>query len=100
MRPQRTCNRAQCASRCLARVVEEERPEIASRVTCWRGYLTLDGLPNHLFVTAINFDDLRGRAVGIEVNIAARNLEKSVATVDRLEPEARSREQGPRANAL
>jgi len=74
--------------------------QIASRVTRWRGHLTLDGRLNHLFVTAINSDDLRVRAAGIEVDIAARNLEKSSATVDRLEPEARSGEQGPRANAL
>ena len=74
--------------------------QIASRVTRWRGHLTLDGRLNHLFSTAINSDDLRVRAAGIEVDIAARNLEKSPATVDRLEPAARSGEQGPRANAL
>ena len=74
--------------------------QIASRVTRWRGHLTIDGRLNHLFVTAINSDDLRVRAAGIEVDIAGRNLEKSSATVDRLEPEARSGEQGPRANAL
>ena len=74
--------------------------QIASRVTRWRGHLTLDGRLNHLFSTAINSDDLRVRAAGIEVDIAARNLEKSSATVDRLEPDARSGEQGPRANAL
>jgi HEAT repeat protein len=51
-------------------------------------------------VTAINSDDLRVRAAGVEVDIAARNLEKSSATIDRLEPDARSGEQGPRANAL
>jgi HEAT repeat protein len=49
---------------------------------------------------AINSDDLRVRAAGVEIDIAARNLEKSVATIDRLEPLARSAEQGPRANAL
>ena len=49
---------------------------------------------------AINSDDLRVRAAGIEVDIAARNLEKSAETVDRLEPIARTAEQGPRANAL
>jgi HEAT repeats len=74
--------------------------QIASRVSRWRGHLTLDGRLNHLFSTAINSDDLRVRAAGIEVDIAARNLEKSSATVDRLEPDARSGEQGPRANAL
>jgi HEAT repeat protein len=42
---------------------------------------------------------LRVRAAGVEVDIAARNLEKAAATVDRLEPEARAGDQGPRANA-
>ena len=74
--------------------------QIAPRVKRWRGKLTLNDRLNNLFVTAINSDDLRVRAAGIEVNIAARNLEKTPATVDRLEPDARSGEQGPRANAL
>jgi HEAT repeat protein len=51
-------------------------------------------------MTALNSDDLRVRAAAIEVDIAARKLEKTSQTVDRLEPDARSGEQGPRANAL
>jgi hypothetical protein len=74
--------------------------QIAARVDSWRGRLTLDGRLNHLFVTAINSDDLTVRVAGIEVDIAARNLTKDSATVDRLEPVARSGAQGPRANAL
>ena len=74
--------------------------QIAARVGSWRGHLTLDGRLNHLFVTAINSDDLTVRVAGIEVDIAARNLTKDAATVDRLEPIARFGEQGPRANAL
>ena len=74
--------------------------QIAARVGSWRGAVTLDKRLNGLFVTAINSDDLRVRAAGIEVDLAAMNLEKSSATVDRLEPDARSGEQGPRANAL
>ena len=74
--------------------------QIAARVDSWRGHLTLDGRLNHLFVTAINSDDLTVRVAGIEVDIAARNLTKDSATVDRLEPIARFGEQGPRANAL
>jgi hypothetical protein len=74
--------------------------QIAARVGRWRGQIKLNPRLNNLFVTAINSDDLRVRAAGIEVDIAARNLEKSAATVDRLEPDARSGEQGPRANAL
>ena len=40
------------------------------------------------------------RAAAIEVNIVARGLEKAASTMDRLEPDARGGEQGPRANAL
>jgi len=74
--------------------------EIAARVDRWRGQITLDDHLNGLFVTALNSDDLRVRAAAIEIDLAARNLEKTSATVDRLEPDARSGEQGPRANAL
>lgn len=74
--------------------------QIAARVGRWRGRITLDSRLNHLFVTAINSDDLTVRVAGIEVDIAARNLTKDSSTVDRLEPAARSGEQGPRANAL
>jgi hypothetical protein len=74
--------------------------QIEARVARWRGRITLGNRLNNLFVTAINSDDLRVRAAGIEVDIAARNLDKTSASVDRLEPDARSGEQGPRANAL
>ncbi len=74
--------------------------QIAARVDRWRGHLDLRGRLHDLFITAINSDDLTVRVAGIEVDIAARNLTKEVATVDRLEPIARTGEQGPRANAL
>jgi len=74
--------------------------QIAARVDGWRGRITLDDKLNHLFVTAINSDDLTVRVAGIEVDIAARNLEKSSATVDRLESTARFGDQGPRVNAM
>ncbi|HVO60990.1 MAG TPA: HEAT repeat domain-containing protein [Terriglobales bacterium] len=74
--------------------------EIAGRVGSWRGKIQLDQQLNSLFTTAINADDLRVRAAAIEVDLAARDLEKNSATIDRLEPDARSGEQGPRANAL
>lgn len=74
--------------------------QIAVRVRGWRGKITLDTRLNGLFITALNSDDLRVRAAAIEVDIAARNLEKSSATVDRLEVVARTGDQGPRANAL
>lgn len=74
--------------------------EIAERVHRWRGKIQLDQKLESLFMTALNSDDLRVRAAAIEVDIAGRNLEKSTATIDRLEPDARLGEQGPRANAL
>jgi hypothetical protein len=74
--------------------------QIAARVGSWRGRITLGGRLNNLFLTAINSDDLAVRVAGIEVDVAARDLAKDSSTVDRLEPVARSGEQGPRANAL
>ena len=74
--------------------------QIAARVAAWRGRITLDDRLNHLFVTAINSSDVTVRVAGIEVDIAARNLTKTTEAVDRLEPLARSGEQGARVNAL
>lgn len=74
--------------------------QIATRVDSWRGKIKLDQSLNSLFMTALNSDDLRVRAAAIEIDLACRNLEKSPATVDRLEPDAHTGEQGPRANAL
>jgi HEAT repeat protein len=74
--------------------------QIAQRVDRWAGQLTLEGRLHELFTTAINSDDLTVRVAGIEVDIVGRNIEKSPATVDRLEPTARSGEQGPRVNAM
>lgn len=74
--------------------------QIAARVDGWRGQIALNGRLEHLFITAINSDDLTVRVAGIEVDIAARNLTKDPSTVDRLEPLARAGEQGPRVNAL
>jgi len=51
-------------------------------------------------MTGLNSDDLRVRAAALEVDVAARNLEKTPAQIDQLEPAARNGEQGPRANAL
>ncbi|MBW8863247.1 MAG: HEAT repeat domain-containing protein [Acidobacteria bacterium] len=73
---------------------------IARRVDRWRGKITLNERLNSLFMMGINSDDLRVRAAAIEIDIAARNLDKSPATVDALEPVARTGAQGPRANAL
>jgi hypothetical protein len=74
--------------------------QIANRVESWRGQIGLNQKLNGLFMTALNSDDLRVRAAGVEIDLAARNLEKASASVDRLEPDARNGEQGARANAL
>ena len=74
--------------------------EIESRLATWRGKLQPGPRFENLFRMAINSDDLRVRAAAIEINLVARNVEKSVEAVDRLEPIARTGAQGPRANAL
>ncbi len=74
--------------------------QIAARVAGWHGEITLDDHLHNLFMTALNSDDLRVRAAALEVDIAARDLDKTPATIDRLETDARSGEQGARANAL
>jgi HEAT repeat protein len=79
---------------------EGANDQIARRASTWRGQLTLEARLNDLFTTALNSNDLRVRAAAIEVDLAARNVEKAPSAVDRLEPVARFGEQGPRANAL
>jgi len=74
--------------------------EIARRADRWAGQVKIAGRLNDLFTTAINSDDLTVRVAGIEIDIAGRNIDKSPATVDRLEPIARTGEQGPRVNAM
>jgi HEAT repeats len=74
--------------------------QIQARLGSWRGKIDPSDRFENLFRTAINSDDLRVRAAAIEIDILARRLEKTGETVDRLEPIARSGQQGPRANAL
>lgn len=74
--------------------------QIAARVDGWRGKIELQDRLNHLFLTAINSDDLTVRVAGIEIDIAARNIVKDTATVDSLESVARTGAQGPRVNAM
>ena len=74
--------------------------QIAARVDVWKGHIEMEGRLDGLFRTALNSGELRVRAAAIEVNIVARRLEKTAATIDRLEPVARTGTQGPRANAL
>jgi HEAT repeats len=74
--------------------------QIVARADSWRGKIAMNSRLNGLFVTALNSDDLRVRAASIELNLAALGLKKAAATIDSLEPDARSGAQGPRANAL
>ena len=74
--------------------------EIAARAPGWVGHLKSTERLESLFRMAINSDDMRVRVAAIEMNVAARGLSRTPETIDRLEPEARSGEQGPRANAL
>lgn len=74
--------------------------EIERRLSSWRGRLEPGDRFESLFRMAINSDDLRVRVAAVEIDIVVRKLEKNTETVDRLEPLARTGEQGPRANAL
>ena len=74
--------------------------QILARAGDWRGKIELNERLNGLFMIALNSDDLVVRASAIELNLAALNMEKRVATIDRLEADARHGAQGPRANAL
>ena len=74
--------------------------EILTRAPGWLGAIQATPQLESLFRMAINSDDMRVREAAIEVNVSARGLARSPATIDRLEPAARSGAQGPRANAL
>ena len=74
--------------------------EIAKRVDNWRGKLKMENHLQSLYGIAINSDDLRVRAASLEIDVAARNLEKSSATIDLLEHDARFGDQGHRVNAM
>ena len=74
--------------------------QIESRLPAWRGRIEPGERFENLFRMAINSDDLRVRAAAVEIDILTRKLEKNTETVDRLEPIARTGDQGPRANAL
>src|SRR3954465_3698250 len=67
--------------------------EIEARLPKWRGKLEPGDRFENLFRIAINPDARGVRAAAIEVDIGARKLDKTSATIDRLEPTARSGEQ-------
>ncbi len=74
--------------------------EIVKRAPGWLGRIKSTERLESLIRMAINSDDMQVRVAAIELNVSSRGLERSVETIDRLEPIAREGEQGPRANAL
>src|SRR5712692_4569301 len=62
--------------------------QIAARVDGWRGRLKLSSQLNSLITTALNSDDLRVRAAGIEVDLAAMGMAKTPESVDVLSQQA------------
>ena len=74
--------------------------QIAGRVDRWHGHLKMTPSLNSLFTTALNSNDLRVRAAAIEIDLAALNLSKDSATVDRLVAEADSGDQKTQVWAL
>jgi HEAT repeat protein len=74
--------------------------EIVARAPAWLGHVKSSSRLESLFRMAINSDDMRVRIAAIELNVSSRGLERSVETIDRLEPVAREGAQGVRANAL
>jgi HEAT repeats len=67
--------------------------QIATRLEGWWGKLKFTPRFNSLMTTALNSDDLRVRAAGIDLDLAAMGAIKSPATMERL---ARQAESGPR----
>jgi HEAT repeat protein len=74
--------------------------EILARAPGWLGAIRSTPGLESLFRMAINSDDMRVRVAAIEINVSARGLARSPATVDRLAADARNGTQGRRANAL
>jgi HEAT repeats len=63
---------------------EGANDQIATRVEGWWGKLKFTPQFNALITTALNSNDLRVRAAGIELDLAAMGAIKSPATVERL----------------
>ena len=74
--------------------------QIAERVGRWRGRLKLTADLNALMSTALNSNDLRVRAAGIEVELAAYNVAKTPAEAVRLEEMAGSNDHASKIWAL
>ena len=76
---------------------EGANDQIAVRVEGWWGKLKFTPQFNSLITTALNSNDLRVRAAGIELDLAAMGAIKSPATVERL---ARQAESGARSQRI
>jgi HEAT repeat protein len=74
--------------------------QIATRGEGWHGRLKLSSQLNSLITTALNSDDLRVRAAGIEVDLAAMGVDKTPESVERLTQLAVSGPQSERVWAL
>lgn len=75
----------------LERVInhyEGAADQLAARVDSWRGHLKLSSQLNSLITVALNSNDLRVRAAGIEVDLAAMGVAKEPGSVDRLVQQA------------
>jgi hypothetical protein len=71
--------------------------QIAARVEGWAGKLKLTPRLNSLITTALNSNDLRVRAEGIELDLKAMGAVKAPASVERLAQQAES---GPRSQRV
>src|SRR5205814_8589514 len=63
---------------------EGANDEIAASAERWRGRVRLSPNLNSLITTALNSNDLRVRAAGIEVDLAAMNMAKTSESAERL----------------
>src|ERR1700730_779128 len=79
---------------------EGANDQIATRVQGWWGKLKLTPRFNSLIPTALNSHDLRVRAAGIDLDLAAMGAIKAPATVERLAPQAEAGPQSQRVWAL
>jgi hypothetical protein len=76
---------------------EGANDQIAARVEGWWGKLKFTPRFNSLITTALNSNDLRVRAAGIELDLTAMGAIKSPATVERLAQQAQN---GPRSQRV
>jgi hypothetical protein len=79
---------------------EGANDQIAARIEGWWGKLKFTPQFNSLITTALNSNDLRVRAAGIELDLAAMGAIKSPATVERLAQRAQSGPSSERVWAL